>query len=105
MHSESFEEALPERPFRRLARRSVALSRADERIDVIKRGVHAFLGQPIERFPFGEDVSHEFVVPLAFRFVVGAIGPGVEGAAFRCARALGRILHLIERREFGAVVA
>lgn len=88
MHSESFEEALPERALGRFARRSVALSRADERIDVVKRGVHAFLGQSVERFPFGEDASHEFMVPLAFGFVVGAIGPGVESAAFRCARAL-----------------
>lgn len=105
MHSESFEETLPKYAFCRLARRSVALSRADERIDVVKRGVHAFLGQSVERFPLGEHVTHEFVVPLAFGFVVGSVRRGVEGAAFGCAGGFRVAFDFVERREFGPVVA
>lgn len=105
MHSESFEETLPKYAFRRLARRSVSFSGTNERIDVVKRGVHAFLGQPVERFPLGEHVTHEFVVPLAFGFVVGAIGSRVEGAAFGCAGGFRVAFDFVERREFGPVVA
>ena len=45
------------------------------------------------------------MVPLAFGFVVGSVGPCVEGAAFGRAREHRGVLYLVERREFGAVVA
>ena len=72
-------------------------------VDVREEEADLLLRQGVQADAFGDDVSDEFVVPLAARLVGGFVGVREEDPA--AALAAGRALDLVELPELDAVVA
>ena len=81
----------------------IALRPPDVGVDVGEGGIEVRLGEAVEAFPFGEDVSDQLVVPLRLRLVVGPHRPRVEGLDGDSA-AGHRLLDLPVVVELGPVV-